>query len=175
MSVKTSQRTAGIKRFSAAPAQSSTGCQFGSSFASKHIQSCSFVTFSSARFSGSSSRLNQRLSVVSRFSRKLPPVLKDGGAGIDLRRLIAGLTAEEVSCLFHGDIRLAGDHFRRDLPQAGVAFEVVGVLSVGKARLRQRLNFHGPIDPAVTFVHTLSPFTHCPSTCPIGSRKIRFA
>lgn len=128
---KISQRTAGIKRFSAAPAQSSIGCQFGSSFASKHIQSRSFVTFSSARFSGSSSRLNQRLSVVSRFSRKLPPVLKDGGAGIDLRRLIAGLTAEEVSCLFHGDIRLAGDHFRRDLPQAGVAFEVVGVLSVG--------------------------------------------
>lgn len=45
----------------------------------------------------------------------------------------------------------------------------------GPFRMRQRLNFHGPIDPAVTFVHTLSPFTHCPSTCPIGSRKIRFA
>ena len=107
--------------------------------------------------------------------QKQPPVLKDGGAGIDLRRLIAGLTAEEIPCLFHGDIRLAGDHFRRDLPQAGVALEVVGILPVGKARLRQRLNFHGPIDPAVTFVHRLSPFTHRPSTCPIGSRKIRFA
>ena len=65
------------------------------------------------------------------MNKKELPIFENGGSGINLRGLVAGFAAEQLSDLFNRHVGFERHHLRRNLPEPFVTLKVEFVLSVG--------------------------------------------
>ena len=85
------------------------------------------------------------------------PVLDDGGARVDLRRLIAGLAQKHIAHSLFRQAAAARKHLRRQFAQAREALKVVRVFGIGQPRLGDELHLHGGLHPCKAVVDVLAP------------------